>query len=238
MPDLHQLPPCSRLLVVGAHPDDEMLGCAGTLARHAEAGHEVHILVAGEGATARSGRDSGGAEPPEVLALREAARRAARTVGAMEPRFLGLPDERLDGMPLLELVQRIETVLDEVRPSVVYTHHGGDLNLDHRLIHQAVVTACRPMPGQAVRCIYTFETLSSTEWSTGAIGELFAPTRFVEISAQMDKKMEALRHYQAEMRPWPHSRSLEGIRALAAYRGASMGMEAAEAFMVIRDLVG
>ena len=238
MPESHDLPSCSRLLVVGAHPDDEMLGCAGTLARHAEAGHEVHILIAGEGATARSPEISSGGTPAEVQALREAAKRAAAAIGALEPRFLGLPDERLDGMHLLDLVKRLENVLEEVRPTVVYTHHGGDLNLDHRLIHQAVMTACRPMPGQGVRCIYTYETVSSTEWGSGATGEFFAPTRFVEISAQLEKKMEALRIYHAEMRPFPHARSLEGIRALAALRGTSVGMEAAEAFMVVRELVG
>lgn len=225
-----------RVLVVGAHPDDEMLGCAGTLAHHSRRGDEVHILIAGEGATARD-ESRGEGIPPEVLALRRAAKEAARIVGARQPRFLGLPDERLDGMILLDLVKRLEEVIEEVRPSVIYTHHGGDLNLDHRIIHQGVMTACRPMPGQVVRSIFTFETVSSTEWGSTATGEAFHPTRFVDISAELDRKLEALACYSAEMRPFPHARSLEGIRALARLRGASVGMEAAEAFVVVRDLV-
>jgi LmbE family N-acetylglucosaminyl deacetylase len=211
-----------------------MLGCAGTLARHARMGDEVHVLIAGEGATAR-GEET--AAPESVRALRGAAEEAARIVGAQPPRFLGLPDERLDGMDLLDLVRRMEAVLTEVGPEVIYTHHGGDLNLDHRLIHQAVMTACRPMPGQAVRSIYTFETVSSTEWGSSATGESFRPTRFVDISGDLAAKMKALDCYEAEMRPFPHARSYQGIRALAALRGSSVGVEAAEAFMVVRELV-
>ncbi len=232
------LPRGTRVLVVGAHPDDEILGVGGTLARHAEAGQEVQALVVGEGATARGARREAAASPAEVIALKEAAREAARIIGAKSPIFLGLPDERLDTIGLLDLVKEMEKVLAGFVPQVVYTHHGGDLNMDHRLIHQAVMTACRPMPGQPVRFIYTFETLSSTEWSTSAIGECFLPTRFVDIKTTLERKMEALEAYGSEMRPFPHSRSFEGIRALARLRGVTVGFEAAEAFMVIREVVG
>lgn len=234
------LPAGTRVLVVGAHPDDEILGCAGTLARHAEAGHLVQAVVVGEGATARSPRSGAPAKAPsqEVLALQESARDAARIIGAEPPIFLGRPDERLDTIGLLDLVKELEEILAGTRPRVVYTHHGGDLNMDHRLIHQAVLTACRPVPGHSVRSIYTFETLSSTEWTSPAVGEAFEPVRFVDITSSLERKIAALESYRSEMRPFPHPRSYEGIRALARLRGVTVGFEAAEAFMVIREVEG
>lgn len=221
------------VLVVAAHPDDELLGCGGTLARHVAAKDAVHIFIAGEGATSRPDA------PKDLVAeLRGHAAQAAEIIGAKPPRFGGLPDNRLDELPLLEMTQRVEAEIANVRPSIIYTHHGGDLNKDHRLLHQAVVTACRPQTGSSVRAIYTYETASSTEWSSTSIdSEGFRPTRFVDISDHLERKLRALACYKSEMRPFPHSRSIEGVRALAVWRGAMSGSAAAEAFMVVRELV-
>ena len=223
------------VLVIAAHPDDEILGCGGTLARHAAEGDTVHVLIVAEGATARdSERDPRGREP-ELTALRAAASRAAAAIGAEEPRLLGLPDNRLDTLPLLDVIKPIEAVIEAVAPEIVYTHHAGDLNIDHRIVHQATVTACRPLPGSPVRALYAFETLSSTEWQTA--GEAFRPQRWVDIEPYLDRKMRALDAYQAEMRPFPHARSREAVEAPARWRGASAGLKAAECFVVVREVV-
>jgi len=136
----------------------------------------------------------------------------------------------------LDIVKRIEAVVAEVQPSIIYTHHGGDLNIDHRITHQAVVTACRPVPQSTVKAIYSFETLSSTEWSSPAIGTSFHPTRFVDIKEFLGQKLNALEAYSDEMMDFPHARSIEGVKALARLRGVSAGMEAAEVFIVEREL--
>jgi N-acetylglucosamine malate deacetylase 1 len=221
-----------RVLVVAAHPDDEVLGVGGTLARHAAEGDEVLVLILGEGATARSDQRKGA----DVIALMDAARSAAAIIGAAPPHFSGFPDNRMDERPLIEIVKRVEQTLDELRPTIVYTQHAGDLNIDHRIACRAVLTACRPLPGVTVKAIYAFETVSSTEWGDGA-GPPFVPTRFVDIGRFLDLKLRALDAYASEMREFPHPRSREGIVALARLRGASAGMIAAEAFMVLREAV-
>lgn len=216
-----------KVLVVAAHPDDELLGVGGTLARHARRGDEVHVLICGEGATSR-----GAGESAAVTALQAAARAAAAVIGAAPPVMLGLPDNRLDSLPRLEVIQAIDAVLARVAPEVVYTHHGADLNVDHRIVHEAVRVATRPLPGCPVRAVYGFETVSSTEWGLDA----FRPTRFVDISATLDAKLAALRCYPMEMRPFPHARSEAAVEALARTRGAANGVAAAEAFEVLREL--
>ncbi|MBT4701074.1 MAG: PIG-L family deacetylase [Rhodospirillaceae bacterium] len=220
----------TNVLVIAAHPDDEILGCGATMARHARDGDAVDIVIVAEGATSRDVADPLG----EISALRDAARQAAAAVGANEPRFLGLPDNRLDSLPLLDVIKSIETVVDELRPGVVYTHHGGDLNIDHRVVHQAVLTACRPMPDCPITAIYAFEVLSSTEWGVGQ-SDAFLPNHFVNVENQLFQKLEALRCYETEMRDFPHARSLEAVQALASYRGASAGVPAAEAFLLVRE---
>ena len=223
------------VLVVAAHPDDEILGCGGALARHAAGGDTVHVLIVAEGATSRDARRDPAGREAELTALKTAALRAASTIGAEEPRLLGLPDNRLDALPLLDVIKPIEAVAEAVAPEIVYTHHAGDLNVDHRIVHQAVVTACRPLPRSPVRAIYAFETVSSTEWQSA--GDAFRPQRWVDIAPFLHLKLQALEAYAAEMRPFPHARSLEAVEALARVRGAAAGLKAAECFMVVRELV-
>ncbi|MGE0734850.1 MAG: PIG-L deacetylase family protein [Alphaproteobacteria bacterium] len=219
------------ILVIAAHPDDEVLGLGGTVARHAAAGDRIDVLIMAEGATSRGSR--GGA----VAALQRAARAAAKALGTRPPRFAGLPDNRMDRLELLDIVKRVEAVVAAVKPSIVYTHAAHDLNLDHRIVHQATVTACRPLAGTTVRAIYAFETPSSTEWAPPAAFPAFAPNRFVDIAATLDTKLAALRCYRGEMRAFPHPRSPEAIEALARWRGASSGFAAAEAFEIVRERV-
>lgn len=219
-----------NILIVAAHPDDEILGVGGTIARHAAAGDRVHILILAQGAASREKENT----QDQILALKETARKAAITLGAQQPHFTDFPDNAMDTVDLLDIVKAIEAVVDEIAPGTVYTHHGGDLNIDHRITFEAVLTACRPVPGNSVRQIYTFETVSSTEWG---IGPAFKPTRFVAISDHIETKMDALKLYEMEMRPFPHVRSFEAVRNQARLRGASVGLEAAEAFEVIREII-
>lgn len=225
------------VLIVAAHPDDEILGAGATLARHVGAGDVVHALILAEGATARDSRRQAGARASELDALRKASACAAAAIGAQPPRFGGLPDNRLDSCALLDIVKIVEAAVAQLKPAVLYTHHGGDLNVDHRIVHAAVVTACRPLPGACCRAIYTFETPSSTEWASSEQSVAFRPTRFVDAAGTLEAKLAALACYEAEMRSFPHPRSSEAVRALAAWRGASVGLAAAEAFQIVREVV-
>jgi LmbE family N-acetylglucosaminyl deacetylase len=220
------------VLVVAAHPDDEALGCGGTIRRLTAAGQTVHLLFVCDGVRSRS---SSGIDA-ELHLRQTAARDAAAILGAQKPRFLAFPDNSLDSVPLLDVVQAIESVVGEIKPATVYTHHAGDLNIDHALVTRAVLSACRPLPGSFVRQIYSFEVPSSTEWSGPAPHAAFAANRFVDITATLDAKLQALDAYHAEMRPFPHPRSREAVTALARVRGATAGLAAAEAFMVLRQI--
>ena len=225
-----------RVLAVVAHPDDEVLGVGGTLARHAAAGDQMQVLIMAEGATARGDAATGEDGAASVSALTDAAARAATILGYPSPHHAFLPDNRLDTLPLLDIVKQIEAMVASFEPTRVYTHHGGDLNIDHRIVHEAVVTTCRPLPEGTVCGLYAFETPSSTEWRTPSASSLFIPNRFVDITHQLEQKMAALACYAQEMRPFPHARSTEAVAALARQRGASVGLEAAEALSVIREI--
>lgn len=218
------------VLVIAAHADDEALGCGGTIAKHAAAGDKVDVIFVADGVTSRAGVGDG-----EIVRRQQATESARKILGIGSTVFLGLPDNRLDSLALLDIVRPIEAIVEKLSPEIIYTHHYGDLNVDHRLVHQAVMTACRPMPGCSVREILAFEVMSSTEWS-GAGFLPFTPNFFVDISRHMDAKLQALEAYALEMRTAPHSRSVEHLRHLAQHRGSCVGVEAAEAFMVMRAL--
>jgi LmbE family N-acetylglucosaminyl deacetylase len=222
-----------RVLVVAAHPDDEVLGAGGTVARHTARGDEAAVLILGEGAVARWD-DPGAAPASATAALAERARQAARLLGVADVRFGGLPDNRFDGLALLDLVKLVERAVREVEPTVVYTHHPGDLNVDHQLTFRAALTATRPVPGAPVREVLAFEVLSSTEWAFGRTGPAFTPTVFVDVAETLERKLDALECYADELRAAPHARSREAVRAAAARWGATVGRTAAEAFELIR----
>lgn len=226
------------ILAVVAHPDDEVLGCGATLAAWSRFGAETHVLCLADGETARY-RDRLLPEATARIAARRGfAHKAANILGLSSIRFLDLPDNRLDSIDLLDVIRPIEALIQEIAPDTVYTHHGGDLNLDHRIAHQAVTTACRPLPGSKVQRIYAFETPSSTDWATEAHGPVFRPNLFIDVSETLQYKIASLAAYDAEMHQFPHPRSLEGVNVLARQRGACVGVPAAEAFMLVRELFG
>ena len=226
----------SAVLVVAAHPDDEVLGCGGTIARHGDAGDQVQVLIVAEGATSRQQKRDRDEVAGNLSALAQAAQAAGAVLGASGVELLDLPDNRLDSLDRLDLIKRIEERIALHQPQVVYVHHAGDVNIDHRRLHEAVVTACRPTPGQLVRRLLSYEVASSTEWQPSGSAPAFQPNWFVDISAQWHRKRQALEAYAAEMRPWPHSRSLDALEHLARWRGAQVGVEAAEAFCLLRQL--
>jgi LmbE family N-acetylglucosaminyl deacetylase len=223
--------------VVAAHPDDEVLGCGGTLARMASEGRAVHVLFVSDGETSRV-IDAGQPAVEKILGARNAAAQTAcKILGGSSVEMLGLPDNRLDGVQLLDVVRHIESFIQRYRPSLLLTHHSGDVNIDHRVVHDAVISACRPQPGHPVQELLFFEVPSSTEWRPTASAMAFSPNYFVDISKTLSRKLEALNAYAAELRPFPHPRSIKAVSALAHWRGATVGVEAAEAFMLGRKLV-
>ncbi len=222
-------------LVIAAHPDDEVLGCGGTIARLADEGQPVFIAILGEGVTSRYDRREQ-ADATEVDGLRERSRQVAAHLGAKDLFSYGLPDNRFDTVPLLDVVKIIEKLVSDLKPGVIYTQHGGDLDVDHSVTFRATLTAARPKAGADVRAVYAYEVSSSTEWAFGQFDPRFLPQRYVDITATLDRKIEAMRMYESETRPAPHPRSPESLRALATRRGSEVGYHAAEAFSVIREL--
>lgn len=219
-----------HVLVVVAHSDDEALGCAATLAKHVKSGDIVDIVFVADGVSSRDGGDDA------ALTRRvSAAEQATQVLGVRRLHYLNFPDNQLDSVPLISITKALEDILRQTHATIVYTHHYGDLNVDHRVVHQAVMTAVRPMPGQTVKTILTFEVLSSTEWASPGVLP-FLPNYFVDTTDYIELKMQALRCYSEEMREFPHSRSYENVRALSCYRGGCNGFAEAEAFMLMRML--
>lgn len=226
-----------RILVFAAHPDDEVLGCGATIARHTAAGDEVHVVILAEGATSRDDKRDRERRQSELTELGKAAKNANDILKVRTLTLHDFPDNRMDSVDLLDIVKILEQHLDIIKPEIVYTHHAADVNIDHQRIHQAVVTACRPQPIQSVKTLLFFEVASSTEWQPAGSAIPFLPNWFVDVSATLAVKLKALQEYECEMRPWPHSRSMESVEYLARWRGGCVGVEAAEAFVVGRNLV-
>ena len=219
----------NKILVVVAHPDDEILGVGGIILKHVKTGDEVSILVLGDG---ESSKDSGA----DIAKREKQAQAVAKALGVREIILKKFPDNQFDSVPLLEITKEVERTVAKVKPDIVYTHFAYDLNVDHRLTFQAVLTACRPQPDFGVKKILAFETPSSTEWQFKDQANMFAPTEYHDISGFIEQKIEVLKIYRDELRAYPHPRSVEGIRILAQYRGLEVGYKYAEAFQVIRIL--
>jgi LmbE family N-acetylglucosaminyl deacetylase len=219
-----------RVLVVVAHADDEVLGCGGTIARHIKEGDSVKVVFYTDGVSSRIKNTATHAESREF-----ASERALTALGVEHVSRFVFPDNELDSVSLLKLVKPLEKVLGSFLPQYVYTHFSHDLNIDHRLVHQAVMTACRPQSWSSVKGIFTFEVPSSTEWNSIS-GSKFNPNKFVDITEFWPHKSKALLEYSEELRPFPHSRSVEALEALAVWRGATVGFKKAEAFQVERIL--
>jgi len=224
------------ILVVAAHPDDEILGCGASIAKWSRIGEDVHILIMAEGVTSRSKTRDIDLKSEELSLLAKSAQQACEIVGATSVKLLGFPDNRMDSLDRIDVIKAVEKEVDRLKPHTIATHHSGDLNIDHRIIHEAVVTACRPLPDRSVRRLLAFEVPSSTEWQLTGSNIGFQPNWFENVSETIGLKIDALKIYESEMREWPHARSIINIENLARWRGSSVGHKAAEAFMLMREI--
>ncbi len=222
-----------NILIVAAHPDDEVLGCGGTIRHHVSKGDTVYVVFMADGVSSRGCQ----VESKEHQERNCAAFSSCKILGTKKPMFLGFHDNRMDTLALLDIVQPLEKVISKVKPVIVYTHHFSDLNIDHRITHQAVMTACRPQGDDSVKTILCFEVPSSTEWQTPNSGQAFEPNWFIDIKETLGNKLKALAAYKEEMRAYPHARSMKNILNTSMTRGAAVGMENAEAFVLVRQLI-
>lgn len=226
-----------RVLVVVAHPDDEIIGCGGTMSVLARAGQAIEILVLGEGITSRQDQRAPSAVKKELAKLKADGAKAAKQVGAKAYDVLDFPDNRFDSVALLDVVKAVEARVKRFKPSRIFTHHPHDLNIDHGVTFRAVMTACRPMVGESVREILCCEIPSSTEWQAPLFEPQFRPNCFYAITEQdLNNKVRAMEAYRSERREYPHPRSPRALRVLAEQRGISTGLGFAEAFEVVRSL--
>ena len=224
----------NTILVIAAHPDDEVLGCGGTMARLALEGNDIYTLILGEGITSRDAFRDRTKRENEIVELRKQTEDANKILGVKKVYTFDFPDNRFDTVPLLDIIKTIEKIKEDINPGVVFTHHYGDLNIDHQITFKAVMTAFRPLKKETVREMYSFEVLSSTEWNIPKPEICFVPNHFVDISKTIKLKVRAMKEYKCEIREYPHPRSIESIEIKAKQRGIQVGLEAAEAFEVLR----
>ncbi len=225
-----------KYLIIAAHPDDEILGCGGSMAKWIKEGHDVYILIMAEGATSRDLVRDRKKRTEELNSLKLCANKAAKILGINTIELLDCPDNRMDSMNLLDVTKIVEKYVSKYNPDVIVTHHIGDTNIDHQVIHQAVITACRPTPKNKIKRILSFEVQSSTEWQSPVFNRPFIPNWFEDISKTLSLKLQALEAYKPEMMKWPHARSIKSAEHLAKLRGSSIGIEASEAFMLVREI--
>ena len=222
------------MLVVAAHPDDELLGVGGTVRRLADEGVCVRAVILAEGLTSRGERRAD-TEQSELKELQKDARAAAKEVGYTSIDFCGFPDNRMDEMDLLDVIKVVSSFVERYRPDTIFTHHHGDLNIDHQRTCEAVLTACRPVGDYCVERIYAFETPSSTEWNY-RYDEPFCPNVFFDVTETLEAKIRGMACYQTESAEYPHPRSEENLRALGQYRGTNVGVRMAEGFVLLREV--
>ncbi|MGB5965965.1 MAG: PIG-L deacetylase family protein [Sulfurimonadaceae bacterium] len=221
------------ILIVAAHPDDEVLGCFGTVARLIQEGYEAYTLILGEGKTSRDEERQVENKKDEIAVLNNEILNANNAIGIKKVFVESFPDNRFDSVDLLDIIKVISKVKEEVRPDMIFTHYEHDLNIDHQITYKAVVTATRPMEDECVKEIYSFEILSSTEWNYPIS---FSPDTYYDVSDTLDLKIKAMEEYTSELCKYPHPRSLEGIGLNAKYQGMRVGKKAVEAFKSVRVL--
>ena len=223
-----------RILVVAAHPDDEVLGAGASIAKWSQYGHEVYTLILGEGVTSRKQIRDIDLDSHQLGVLHSEMMKANKELGVKEVFTEQLPDNRFDQVDLLEVVKAVEKIVDNVKPELVLTHFKSDLNIDHQITNQAVLTATRPTPQNTVKALWSFETLSATEWNYPLS---FSPNLFQQVNQdQLECKVRAMQMYRSELREHPHPRSIEGIRITAENWGLKNGVQFAEAFQILREI--
>lgn len=233
-----------NVLVIVAHPDDEVLGAGGTMLKHAESDDKVTVIYMATGITSRrksNYQNSSLYEPKqgesdkmerEVEMLRNDAKKACKLLGVKNTVFYDYPDNEMDSVPLLQIVKTIEKEIIKNKPDRIFTHHYGDLNIDHRIVYNATLTACRPFDN-IISELICFEVPSSTEWNYPSS---FNPNYFIDIHKQLEKKIKAMESYRNEIRQFPHPRSSKNLRSVAEKWGSTSGSKAAEAFEIIRKI--
>jgi LmbE family N-acetylglucosaminyl deacetylase len=219
-----------KMLIVATHPDDEVIGCGGTAARHAVAGDEVHVLVVTRG-------DPEKYPAGQVEELRRELAAAHKVMGVRDVQYLDYPAPKLDTVPRCALADAIDGVLQSLKPDMLFLPHRGDLHADHRAVHQAALVAARPNGRHRIGRLLSYETLSETEWGSPVSADAFLPTVFVNIADFLEPKLRALECYRSQLKDFPHPRSLQAVEALARLRGSTAGYPAAEAFMLVRETV-
>jgi LmbE family N-acetylglucosaminyl deacetylase len=222
-----------KVLIVAAHPDDEVLGCFGTVARLIKQGYEAYTLILGEGKTSRDESRIVENKKDEIEVLNSEIQKANDIIGVKKVFVESFPDNRFDSVDLLDIIKVVSKVKEEVKPDIIFTHYEHDLNIDHQITYKAVITATRPMEDEPVSEIYSFEILSSTEWNYPLS---FSPDIFYDISETIDLKVNAMKEYKSELCEYPHPRSLEGIELNAKYHAMRVGKRYVEAFKSIRVL--
>ena len=224
-----------RILVVAAHPDDDILGCGATMRKMVKRGKAIRVVFLGEGSTCRFATDQiNSPEALEAIEQRSAfAREALAIVGVGDYAFNNLPCGRFDTVPIIEIGKMVEKEISDFQPDTVFTHFGQDTHIDHKLAAQAVLQATRPVALDPVRNVLSFEILSSTEWR---FTEAFSPNFFVDVADEIQIKIESFSKYSSEERPFPFPRSPEGLEAQARMRGMQSGCRSAEAFMIVRSV--
>lgn len=224
-----------KILVVAAHPDDEILGLAGTIKKRINIGCKAYCIILGEGLTSRTTHRE---DTPHNLidSLHYQTSEAAKIIGFEQVYFSKFPDNRFDSVDLLEIIKEVEKYVQQIKPDIIYTHHYGDLNIDHRRTFEAVITACRPVGEFCVKEIYCFETPTSTEWHFQYGDNTFKPNVFIDIEDTLPVKLAAMNCYKTELGEYPHPRSLKALEIIAAKWGTVVGRKYAEAFELIRKV--
>ena len=220
-----------KYMILAAHPDDEVLGCGATAARLSKEGHEVLPIILCENASVRYDGERMKKE------IEEFSRKSSNILGIEKPVFLGLPDQKLDKYSALEMARIIEDVIRKYEPETIFTHHGGDINKDHQIVFEATLVATRPVPNCKVKNVYSYETISSTEWAYTEFYSNFKPTLFFDVTTTLDLKINAFGQYIPEVKDYPHPCSLRSIEIRAKDWGSRVGLRAAEAFQIVRCLL-
>lgn len=228
-------PKPKKILVIAAHPDDEVLGCGGTIAKHIKLGDKVYCLFLGKGKSSRNFKNESYLKKEQAI-LKKEAEKAAKILGISKTFFENFPDQQYDTIPFLKIVKSIEKIKNKIKPEIVFTHHQGDLNLDHQITFKAVLTACRPLRNETVKELYSFEIPSSTEWGIPKKKNYFMPNFFIDVSDTFNKKIEALEAYKSEIRKYPHPRSLKSVEIIARRWGTIVEKELVESFEIIRKI--
>lgn len=228
-----------RIMIIAAHPDDELLGLGGTMNRLImEQNVSTHVIILGEGITSRADQRDRKLWKEELIKHKQNIYKAQEAIGYHSVSIYNFPDNRFDTIALLDIIKIIEKEKNEFNPDIIFTHHGGDVNIDHQRTFEAVITACRPLKGERTNTIITFETPSGTEWRASCDPKHFIPNLFISINkSNLEAKIKGMEAYDFEKRSYPHPRSPEALTIQAQRNGIIVGQDYAEVFCIVRKMI-